>query len=114
MQRKVQYIKSTCAILARDFDSDIPDSIAGLCSLPGVGPKMAHLAMNCAWKKQTGIGTKNTLFSKRMNTLLIYSTYSGVDTHVHRIANRLGWTGKGGTKTPEETRKALEVRIEEN
>ena len=34
--------------------------------------------------------------------------FSGVDTHVHRISNRLGWTGKGGTKTPEATRKALE------
>ena len=33
---------------------------------------------------------------------------AGVDTHVHRISNRLGWTGKGGTKTPEATRKALE------
>ena len=33
---------------------------------------------------------------------------SGVDTHVHRISNRLGWTGEGGTKTPEATRKALE------
>jgi endonuclease-3 len=27
---------------------------------------------------------------------------------VHRISNRLGWTGKGGTKTPEQTRVALE------
>ena len=33
---------------------------------------------------------------------------SGVDTHVHPISNRLGWTGEGGTKTPEATRKALE------
>lgn len=31
----------------------------------------------------------------------------GVDTHVHRISNRLGWTGRK-TKTPEETRLALE------
>ena len=31
----------------------------------------------------------------------------GVDTHVHRIANRLGWTLKA-TKTPEKTREALE------
>jgi len=32
---------------------------------------------------------------------------SGVDTHVHRITNRLGWTLKA-TKTPEKTREALE------
>lgn len=33
---------------------------------------------------------------------------TGVDTHVHRIANRLGWTRKK-TKTPEQTRRALEA-----
>jgi endonuclease III len=31
----------------------------------------------------------------------------GVDTHVHRISNRLGWVKKT-TKLPEDTRKALE------
>lgn len=31
----------------------------------------------------------------------------GVDTHVHRISNRIGWVKKP-TGTPEETRKALE------
>lgn len=33
---------------------------------------------------------------------------SGVDTHVHRISNRLGWVQKA-TKTPEATRVALEA-----
>lgn len=81
-------MKKTAAILKSDYDSDIPDSVEGLCKLPGVGPKMAHICMNIAWKQQSGIG---------------------VDTHVHRISNRLGWTLKpGGTKNPEETRLALE------
>lgn len=31
----------------------------------------------------------------------------GVDTHVHRISNRLGWT-RAPTKLPEHTRKELE------
>lgn len=31
-----------------------------------------------------------------------------MDTHVHRISNRLKWTGKKGTSTPEKTREALE------
>ncbi len=31
-----------------------------------------------------------------------------VDTHVHRIANQLGWAGQAGTKQPEQTRKVLE------
>ena len=40
--------------------------------------------------------------------------FSGVDTHVHRISNRLGWTKKkDGTKNPEETRKALESWLPE-
>eukprot|EP00908_Phaeocystis_cordata_P002871 Transcript_13115.p4 GENE.Transcript_13115~~Transcript_13115.p4 ORF type:complete len:124 (-),score=55.56 Transcript_13115:142-513(-) len=32
-----------------------------------------------------------------------------VDTHVHRIANQLGWAGAAPTKTPEKTRAALEA-----
>ena len=55
-------------------------------ALPGVGPKMAHLVMDIAWGNVTGIA---------------------VDTHVHRISNRLGWVKKT-TKDPEDTRKALE------
>ena len=47
---------------------------------------MAHIAMNVAWGTVTGIG---------------------VDTHVHRIANRLGWV-KTPTKDPEITRIAIE------
>ncbi|XP_074027524.1 nth-like DNA glycosylase 1 [Leptinotarsa decemlineata] len=81
---KVKYIKRTTEILEKEYNSDIPDTVEKLCKLPGVGPKMAHICMNTAWGQVTGIG---------------------VDTHVHRISNRLGWVD---TKTPEETRKALE------
>jgi len=55
--------------------------------LPGVGPKMAMLCMQVAWGMSVGIG---------------------VDVHVHRISNRLGWVGKKPTKQPEVTRKILE------
>lgn len=85
-QRKVQYIKRTSEILIKDYKSDIPSTIKGLCSLPGVGPKMGHICMQVAWGETSGIG---------------------VDTHVHRICNRLGWVKKE-TKTPEATREALE------
>lgn len=54
--------------------------------MPGVGPKMAHLCMDIGWGQVSGIG---------------------VDTHVHRIANRLHWVKKT-TQKPEDTRKALE------
>jgi len=89
-KNKVKFLKKTAHILREKYDCDIPDSITDLCSLPGVGPKMAYICMNIAWKKPTGIG---------------------VDTHVHRISNRLNWARgpkNGPTKNPEETRKSLE------
>ncbi|XP_034936579.1 endonuclease III-like protein 1 [Chelonus insularis] len=86
-KRKVQYIKKVAAILLKQYDGDIPSTIEDLCALPGVGPKMGHLCMQVAWNKVTGIG---------------------VDTHVHRICNRLEWV-KTSTKTPEDTRKQLEL-----
>ncbi|CAM4617168.1 unnamed protein product [Lepidochelys olivacea] len=85
-KNKVKYIKQTTAILKQQYESDVPSTVAELMNLPGVGPKMAHLLMDIAWNNVTGIG---------------------VDTHVHRISNRLKWVKKE-TKTPEETRAALE------
>ncbi|URE36322.1 endonuclease III-like protein [Musa troglodytarum] len=71
---------------------DIPNSLNELLALPGVGPKMAHLVMNVGWNNVQGIC---------------------VDTHVHRICNRLGWVSRPGTRqktsTPEETRVSLET-----
>ncbi|KAH6566932.1 hypothetical protein BASA82_000737 [Batrachochytrium salamandrivorans] len=83
--RKTIYLKQTAQILADKYNGDIPDTLEGLISLPGVGPKMAHLAMQAAWNQTVGIG---------------------VDTHVHRISHRLGWTRD--LKTPEHSRKELE------
>ena len=83
---KAANLKKTAAVLHEYFQDDIPSSIPGLVALPGIGPKMAHLCMLIAWDEVTGIG---------------------VDTHVHRISNRLKWVPKP-TKTPEDTRKALE------
>jgi len=40
--------------------------------------------------------------------LALFVIISGVDTHVHRIANRLKWTGEKETKLPEQTRKNLQ------
>ena len=55
-QRKVIYLKKAAQILRNSYNDDIPDTVESLCKLPGVGPKMAHLCMNIAWKKQSGIG----------------------------------------------------------
>ncbi|XP_062913577.1 endonuclease III-like protein 1 [Mobula hypostoma] len=85
-RNKVRYIKQTTAILKEQYGGDIPNTVSELLRLPGVGPKMAHLAMKLAWNVVSGIC---------------------VDTHVHRITNRLQWLQKE-TRTPEETRLALE------
>ena len=82
---KTRYIKAAALILRDQYDGDIPDSIEGLMSLPGVGPKMAYLCLSAAWGRTEGIG---------------------VDVHVHRITNLWAWHK---TKTPEETRAALEA-----
>jgi endonuclease-3 len=54
-----------------------------LTSLPGVGRKTANLVLILAFKSRQNIC---------------------VDTHVHRISNRMGWVR---TRTPEETEQAL-------
>ncbi|KAH6625128.1 DNA repair protein-like protein Ntg1 [Boeremia exigua] len=81
---KTKYIKQTAEILRDKFNSDIPDTIEGLVSLPGVGPKMGYLTLSAAWGRDEGIG---------------------VDVHVHRITNLWGWHK---TQNPEQTRAALE------
>jgi len=86
-RNKAKYLLKTCKILKEQYNSDIPPNVSELCKLPGVGPKMAHLTMNIAWGEQSGIG---------------------VDTHVHRIVARLGWTKQDVCKTPEQTRLSLE------
>lgn len=55
-QSKVKFIKQTTAILQQRYEGDIPASVAELVALPGVGPKMAHLAMAVAWGTVSGIG----------------------------------------------------------
>lgn len=86
---KAKHIKQTSQILLNQYNGDIPDTLELLKKLPGVGPKMAHITMNVAWNKDSGIG---------------------VDVHVHRISNRLKWTSKP-TTDPEKTRIELESFI---
>jgi len=84
-RNKAKYLLETSRVLRERYNSDIPGSVKELCKLKGVGPKMAHITMNVAWGIQEGIG---------------------VDTHVHRICGRLGWTQN--CQQPEETRQSLE------
>lgn len=84
-----RYLKQTALLLRDVHNGDIPSTIAGLTSLPGVGPKMAHLCMSSSdgWNRVEGIG---------------------VDVHVHRITNLWGWQSPP-SRTPEETRMALQA-----
>ncbi|TIA89327.1 hypothetical protein E3P99_02114 [Wallemia hederae] len=85
-RRKTEYLKKAAVMLKDKFDGDVPKDIDDLCSLPGVGPKMGFLALQAAWNQNDGIG---------------------VDVHVHRITNRLGWH-KPPTTQAEQTRLNLQ------
>ncbi|GAB5033572.1 endonuclease iii [Nannochloropsis oceanica] len=85
-------IIKVCKILKEEYAGDIPRTFEDLMSLPGVGPKMAILVCAYGWGEVVGIC---------------------VDTHVHRISNRLGWANTWNYKNPkaqnpEKTRKLLE------
>ncbi|VDB84517.1 unnamed protein product [Peniophora sp. CBMAI 1063] len=86
-RRKTDYIMRTAVMLRDRFDSDVPKDIDDLCSLPGVGPKMGFLCLQAAWNINSGIG---------------------VDVHVDRITNRLGWHKPSTLGHPEKTRLNLE------
>jgi endonuclease-3 len=82
-RHKARHVKATCRILVDRFGGDVPSSMDELLVLPGVGRKTANLVLILAFASKSNIC---------------------VDTHVHRISNRLGWVR---TKTPDETERAL-------
>ena len=79
---KARQFKALPGVLGGRFGGRIPDTIDGLCELPGVGRKVANLVAAVAFNKQAIC----------------------VDVHVHRICNRLGLLR---TRTPFETEMAL-------
>ena len=87
-RHKARHVKATCRILLDGFGGRVPATMEELLTLPGVGRKTANLVLILA-------------FSSRRNIC--------VDTHVHRISNRLGWVR---TRTPEETEQALYAATE--
>jgi endonuclease-3 len=82
-RHKARHVRATCRILVERFAGLVPTTMEDLLTLPGVGRKTANLVLILAFKSQQNIC---------------------VDTHVHRISNRLGWVK---TRTPEETEHAL-------
>jgi endonuclease-3 len=79
---KAANIRETARRLLRDFGGTVPADRDALLTLPGVGRKTANLVLNL------GFGIDAIC----------------VDTHVHRISNRIGWVT---TRNPDETETAL-------
>src|SRR5436190_2019266 len=82
-RNKARHVRACCHMLLDRFGGRVPSTMEDLVALPGVGRKTANLVMILGFKSLRNIC---------------------VDTHVHRISNRLGWVK---TKVPDETEQAL-------
>jgi endonuclease-3 len=82
-RHKARHVKAACQMLVDRYAGRVPETMEELLTLPGVGRKTANLVLILAFKSLKNIC---------------------VDTHVHRISNRLGWVK---TRTPEESEQAL-------
>ena len=85
-RNKSKTIRHVCSELVEKYGSRVPDTIEELLKLKGVGRKTANLVITLGYHKP-GIC---------------------VDTHVHRISNRLGYVK---TKTPDKTEFALRDKL---
>jgi endonuclease-3 len=81
--KKALVLKHVSYEILNRFNGKVPDVKEDLLSIKGIGPKTANIVLNFAFDKPT----------------------LPIDTHCHRIPNRLGWVE---TKTPEQTEKELE------
>ena len=82
-RHKAKHVRETCRILIDRYSGRVPGTMEELLTLPGVGRKTANLVLILSFRSLKNIC---------------------VDTHVHRISNRLGWVQ---TRTPDETEQAL-------
>jgi len=80
---KAKNLKEICKVLIEKHNSKVPDSEEELLKLKGVGRKTMGIVMCYGFHKNSHIP---------------------VDSHVHEVANRLGWVK---TKTPEQTEQEL-------
>ncbi len=79
---KSKNIINAAKMVLEKFDGKVPRTLEELIELPGVGRKVANCVLVYAFKQDA----------------------IPVDTHVHRISNRLGWVR---TKQPEDTEQTL-------
>jgi endonuclease III len=83
---KARTIHAICRELLSRYGGRVPSDLDELLALPGVGRKTATIVVTLGFRK-AGIA---------------------VDTHVHRISNRLGYVR---TKTPDKTEMALRRKL---
>ena len=81
--KKAATLKHVSKELVSKYNSKVPSTKEELLSIKGIGPKTANIVLNFAFDQ----------------------LYLPIDTHCHRIPNRLGWVK---TKTAEKTEKELE------
>jgi endonuclease-3 len=77
---KTKYLRGLCEKIITDFGGHIPTTFDGLVSLPGVSRKVAHVVLG----------------------EIFHRDVIAVDTHVHRISNRLGWVATTKVEKTEE------------
>lgn len=82
-RNKAVHVRACCRKILDEYGGHVPDTMEGLLTLPGVGRKTANLVLILSHASRDNIC---------------------VDTHVHRIANRLGWVR---TRMPDDTEQAL-------
>lgn len=81
-KKKARVLQSVSNELITRFNSKVPDNKEDLLSIKGIGPKTANIVLAFAFNRPV----------------------IPVDTHVHRIPNRIGWIQ---TKKPEQTEQEL-------
>jgi endonuclease-3 len=81
-KKKSRVLKSVSKEILKRFDGKVPSTREELLSIKGIGPKTANIVLNFAFNQDV----------------------LPIDTHCHRIPNRLGWVS---TKTPEKTEEEL-------
>lgn len=85
---KAKSIIGMCRGLIEKYNGHVPDTLEELIKLPGVGRKTASVIL-CQWFHKSAVP---------------------VDTHVHRVANRLGLVR---AKTPEKTEMRFREAVPE-
>lgn len=72
-RNKAKNIKGACQIIVDQYNNKVPNRMEELITLPGVARKTANVVLGSAFGISEGIA---------------------VDTHVHRVSNRLGLSDK--------------------